>query len=356
MFLTTTTKYGSTSHLKSSKLPSIAYKTRRLKKSQPMHSITSSQHSTRSSDRHHNTNIQSQQLSSNNVGDNDVSLLKEKYSDYLKWLKTNRKFDNELLKSSLAEFGIEPSQAEQLVSTCTWYVYQFQKEIGVENMEDNQKKNRKTIIRDHSDEQSLSRPKYNILPPIQVELQKSPIISNNISIKKFSDLPRIQYSSPLRATIDCEPLTSSRRVDFGTINQIQQHQHSLWKTAISKAKVLPKLRADTLTDITSTTDGMSNDGSSDFDPDKLSDLFSSQRLNQSQHQRSIQQVTPLKHGQTRSILRKYLQQTKSTQDDIDQIDNRIPLGTRSRKMFGGSEYFAQIMNELETQPSERITS
>ena len=31
--------------------------------------------------------------------------------------------------------------------------------------------------------------------------------------------------------------------------------------------------------------------------------------------------------------------------------DEIPLGTRSQRLFGGSECFAQIMNELEEQQS-----
>ena len=68
----------------------------------------------------------------------NVSALKAKYTDYAMWLRAasrrNREpvFTHELLKHSLCEMGIDSVQAEQLVSTCTWYVYQFQKELGVE--------------------------------------------------------------------------------------------------------------------------------------------------------------------------------------------------------------------------------
>ena len=68
----------------------------------------------------------------------NVSALKAKYTDYAMWLRAasrrNREpvFTHELLKHSLCEMGIDSVQAEQLVSTCTWYVYQFQKELGAE--------------------------------------------------------------------------------------------------------------------------------------------------------------------------------------------------------------------------------
>lgn len=68
-------------------------------------------------------------------------------------------------------------------------------------------------------------------------------------------------------------------------------------------------------------------------------------------------------GNLRSILRK--QRSTSTSVASTEISNRktrsrvltpsstvidnIPLGTRSRRLFGGSECFAQIMNELEQQ-------
>ena len=70
-----------------------------------------------------------------NISDN-VSALKAKYSDYAMWLKASSRqnreplFTHELLKHSLCQMGIDSTQADQLVSTCSWYVYQFQKELG----------------------------------------------------------------------------------------------------------------------------------------------------------------------------------------------------------------------------------
>jgi hypothetical protein len=74
-------------------------------------------------------------IASTNIPEN-VSALKAKYADYAMWLKASSKqnrdpiFTHELLKHSLCEMGIDTTQAEQLVSTCSWYVYQFQKELG----------------------------------------------------------------------------------------------------------------------------------------------------------------------------------------------------------------------------------
>lgn len=66
---------------------------------------------------------------------------------------------------------------------------------------------------------------------------------------------------------------------------------------------------------------------------------------------------------TRSILRKQISSCSSiVSTDVDYRKSRsriltpassvideIPLGTRSQRLFGGSECFAQIMNELEQQ-------
>jgi hypothetical protein len=74
----------------------------------------------------------------------NVSALKAKYSDYAMWLKASSRqnrepiFTHELLKHSLCQMGIDSTQAEQLVSTCSWYVYQFQKELGVDTEQTDQ--------------------------------------------------------------------------------------------------------------------------------------------------------------------------------------------------------------------------
>lgn len=70
-----------------------------------------------------------------------VSALKAKYTDYAMWLKASSRqnrepvFTHELLKHSLCQMGIDAAQADQLVSTCSWYVYQFQRELEEENQQ-----------------------------------------------------------------------------------------------------------------------------------------------------------------------------------------------------------------------------
>jgi hypothetical protein len=80
-------------------------------------------------------------------------------------------------------------------------------------------------------------------------------------------------------------------------------------------------------------------------------------LNLSSSSRTLHQ-----HGHRRSILRKQNSSSSSNTTDIinRKVQSRIltplskdlgdiPLGTRSQRLFGGSEFFAQIMNELEQQ-------
>ena len=65
----------------------------------------------------------------------NVSALKAKYADYNTWLKTSTRPNHEpaltqdILKHSLCQMGIDTGKAEQLVSTCSWYVYQFEKDL-----------------------------------------------------------------------------------------------------------------------------------------------------------------------------------------------------------------------------------
>jgi phage terminase large subunit-like protein len=101
----------------------------------------------------------------------NVSALKAKYTDYTTWLKASTRNQNrepvltqELLKNSLCQMGIDTGKAEQLVSTCTWYVYQFQKDLKIdpeqnvtieskEQQSSRQYKNKSkkaTTIREHS--------------------------------------------------------------------------------------------------------------------------------------------------------------------------------------------------------------
>lgn len=64
-----------------------------------------------------------------------IRALKEKYFDYIDWLKTTHRHQREnlssesILKNSLCRMGIELQRADQLVSNCKWYVYQFEKDL-----------------------------------------------------------------------------------------------------------------------------------------------------------------------------------------------------------------------------------
>ncbi|CAF2223315.1 unnamed protein product [Rotaria magnacalcarata] len=305
---------------------------------------------------------------STSVSEN-VSALKAKYIDYAMWLKASSRqnrepmFTHELLKHSLCEMGIDLTQAEQLVSTCSWYVYQFQKELEVDTEQhdtsiitetkasqqssrNRNKKARKTKLkknippREHSSESATTITSIN----------KENIISAEISSptrNKFSVLPAIQPS---------EPLTSprSRHVDFNNEQLLSQtigkQKPSYWRSTMLKTRILPKLRQ---LDIESSTNNH-HDVTPETTPIDL-DLSNSQK-------------TLHQHGQsgghhTRSILRK--QNGSSSSIISTEVDYRrhrsriltpvsttideIPLGTRSQRLFGGSECFAQIMNELEQQ-------
>jgi hypothetical protein len=86
-------------------------------------------------------------------------------------------------------------------------------------------------------------------------------------------------------------------------------------------------------------------------------------LNFSSSSKNLRRYGLVNNGHTRSILRK--QTSISPSNTSTDVPNRklhrrivtpsstfvdtIPLGTRSQRLFGGSECFAQIMNELEQQ-------
>ena len=73
----------------------------------------------------------------NSIGNTseNVTALKAKYLEYAAWLKTSTRqnreplLTDELVKHSLCQMGINSHQADQLVSTCKWYVYQFHKNL-----------------------------------------------------------------------------------------------------------------------------------------------------------------------------------------------------------------------------------
>lgn len=80
----------------------------------------------------------------------NVSALKAKYTDYNTWLKTSTRPNHEpaltqdLLKHSLCQMGIDTGKAEQLVSTCSWYVYQFEKDLKRDSTECSYSPDKKT--------------------------------------------------------------------------------------------------------------------------------------------------------------------------------------------------------------------
>lgn len=111
---------------------------------------------------------------------------------------------------------------------------------------------------------------------------------------------------------------------------------------MAKARVLPKLRTD---------------------PSIIHDDRTSPESLVTDYDLSISQKSlPRAPLHTRSILRKQTSQRSSITSDTNTrktrsrlvspnptIIDEIPLGTKSQRLFGGSECFAQILNELEEQ-------
>lgn len=81
----------------------------------------------------------------------NVSALKAKYADYNTWLKSPTRSNHEpaltqeLLKQSLCQMGIDTGKAERLVSTCSWYVYQFEKDLKRDPSECSYLSDKKTL-------------------------------------------------------------------------------------------------------------------------------------------------------------------------------------------------------------------
>jgi hypothetical protein len=152
----------------------------------------------------------------------------------------------------------------------------------------------------------------------------------------YSVLPAIHVS-------DLSTSSRLRRVDFDneeSRNPIPDSLHSHGRTTLIKTRTLTKLKP-----ISTAVDN----------PPPLDlDLSSSQQ--------SLRR-NGLVVSQTRSILRKQPSLCSSgLSTDVSSRKARsriitpsstvlddIPLGTRSQRLFGGSECFAQIMNELEHQ-------
>ena len=159
---------------------------------------------------------------------------------------------------------------------------------------------------------------------------------------KYSVLPAINST-------DSAVSPRSRRVDFDNDPLVSPalgtRKTSHWRSAATKVRHLPKLRPSEVDSSTTVT----LDAPSETNVLET-DLSSSQR-------------SLPRPGQTRSILRKQNSVTSSVGSvDLNHRNQRnnlltpnstivdeVPLGTKSQRLFGGSECFAQIMNELEEQ-------
>lgn len=172
-------------------------------------------------------------------------------------------------------------------------------------------------------------------------------ISSLSTRNKFSVLPAIQSSQPSTSP-------RSRRVDFNneqlTSQTIEKQKSSHWRSSLLKTRVLPKLRrSETESSTNNNHDTAPETPSADLDLLNYQKTHHHNVLSSSHH--------------TRSILRKQISSSSSVAStEIDSRPHRnriltpistaideVPLGTRSQRLFGGSECFAQIMNELEQQ-------
>lgn len=159
---------------------------------------------------------------------------------------------------------------------------------------------------------------------------------------RYSVLPAINST-------DAAVSPRSRRVDFDNDPLVSPafgaRKTSHWRSVGAKVRHLPKLRhaeIDSSTTITLDTPSETNLLETDL----------------SSSQRSLP-----RHAQTRSILRKqnsiassvgsvdlnHRNQRNNLLTPASTIVDEVPLGTKSQRLFGGSECFAQIMNELEEQ-------
>jgi len=288
----------------------------------------------------------------------NVSALKAKYMDYTTWLKTstqqNREplLTQELLKNSLCQMGIDTGKAEKLVSTCSWYVYQFQKDLKLDSELKNQ------IISIDNKKQKKFKNKLKQTKIIKENTENSTITSLDQGILN-------KNKKKEKKLIHCVFLFYFLYVD-NSFPSYSRHNHlALPPIHVSNLSTSSRFRHvdfdneqmknPTPESSTSNKIGLKSlsTESSNILPIDL-DLFSSQRSLRRQG---------LVAGHTRSILRKQNSPTSSniSTEIIDQnlhnqiltppskILDDIPLGTRSRRLFGGSECFAQIMNELEQQ-------
>ncbi|CAM4814439.1 unnamed protein product [Rotaria magnacalcarata] len=279
----------------------------------------------------------------------NVTALKAKYAEYTTWLKTSTQdsreplLTQELLKTSLCQMGIDLNQAEQLVSKCSWYVYQFQKNLTI----DPEQKHRMMAIKTRKAQQY-----QNNSTTTKDNVEESTTTLNSLDKDDFSSssnlLPRLHNKHSVLPGTNFSNLSTSsrsRRVDFGyekAKNSMHNSQSLHPPSKSVKRRTLKKLEPIA-------TEPLSNQKIPVIDNDSSS-------------QRSLRQEG-LVAGNLRSILRKQTISSPSvTSTDVSSRKMRsraltpsstvlddMPLGTRSRRLFGGSECFAQIMNELEQQ-------
>ena len=147
-------------------------------------------------------NLMASTKTSTNSPEN-VSALKAKYIGYAMWLKASSRqnreplFTHELLKHSLCQMGIDSVQAEQLVSTCSWYVYQFQKELQT----DTEQTDQSTMMTEYKKNQQSSKQRFKKRRPSKFK----------------TSVPPREYSGESATTI-----TSTNKG-----NRVQQISHSL---------------------------------------------------------------------------------------------------------------------------------
>ncbi|CAF0952842.1 unnamed protein product [Adineta steineri] len=275
----------------------------------------------------------------------NISELKAKYTDYMTWLKTSNRHNHgpietqELLKNSLCQMGIDSVKAEQLVSTCHWYVYQFQKDLKI----DPEVKDQLNTI--ERKKQNQHKTKLKKMPTRNYNVDDSSSTITSLSKDDLSSShpsPSTRNNHLVLPAIRVSDLSTSsrfRHVDFNseqmqTPNSNASSTH--WRAALMKTKAVSKLQPQ------------SKKSSANSSPLDI-------HLSSNNHR----SLAATRH--TRSILRKQNSSSSSTAStDISSrktysriltpsstILDDIPLGTRSRRLFGGSECFAQIMNELE---------
>ena len=178
--------------------------------------------------------------------------------------------------------------------------------------------------------------------------RKEIILSLSIFIFKddSNQLPRIHNNHSFLPTIYSSELSTPsrfRRVDFNHQrhkNSISNSSSSTWQSSLIKKRSLKKLQ------LTST--------------ETLPDTDRTQPINFDLSSQQNSYRNRLITGNLRPILRKTIHSSPITDNNSEKdsgqmsipssaISDDVPLGTKSQRLFGGSECFAEIMNELEQQ-------